>query len=57
MSKAAVNFLTSEDAIKYYKTQGKIPTIRTLGKVAAAIECGLSLDTDTLINYTECPAY
>lgn len=54
---AAVNFLTSEEAIKYYKTQGKIPTIRTLGKVATAIECGLTLDTDTLINYTECPAY
>lgn len=55
--KKAVAFLCNDEAIKYYKTNGKIPTIRTLGKVAVACEYGLPLDTDALINYTECPAY
>ena len=53
----AVAFLCNDEAVKYYKTNGKIPTIRTLGKVAVACEYGLPLDTDALINYTECPAY
>lgn len=53
----AVNFLCNDEAVKYYKTNGKIPTIRTLGKVSVACEYGLPLDTDALINYTECPAY
>lgn len=53
----AVEFLTNNEAVQYYKTQGKIPTIRTLGKVAVAIEYDMTLDRDLLENYTECPAY
>lgn len=53
----AVDFLTSPDSVAYYKTQGKIPTIRTLGKIAIALENGLSLDYDALVNFTEKPAY
>lgn len=55
--KKALKFLTSTDAIKYYKTNGKLPTLRTLGKVALECENGGKLDEDTLINNTECPAY
>lgn len=53
----AVKFLTSPEAIKYYKNEGKLPTIRTLGKIALEIENGNILDDDTLRNNTECPAY
>ena len=53
----AVRFLTSASAIKYYKSEGKLPTIRTLGKIALEFENGNAVDEDTLRNYTECPAY
>jgi len=53
----AVKFLTSPAAIKYYKAEGKLPTIRTLGKIALEFENGNAVDEDTLRNYTECPAY
>lgn len=53
----AIKFLTSEQAIRYYKEEGKIPTIRTLGKIAMEYEVGNKIDMDTLINNTECPAY
>lgn len=53
----ALKFLTSPDAIKYYKNNGKLPTLRTLGKVALECEYGNVLDSDTLINNTEAPAY
>lgn len=55
--KKALNFLTSPEAIRYYKNNGKLPTLRTLGKVALECEYGNKLDNDTLINNTECPAY
>lgn len=53
----ALDFLTNEHAIHYYKANGKLPTIRTLGKVAQAVENGITLDEDVLNDYTECPAY
>lgn len=53
----ALDFLTNEHAIHYYKVNGKLPTIRTLGKVAQAVENGITLDEDVLNDYTECPAY
>ena len=55
--KKALAFLTSKDAIRYYKENGKIPTLRTLGKVAVEVEMNTKLDRDTLVNNTECPAY
>lgn len=55
--KKAVDFVTSDAAISYYKNNGKLPTIRTLGRIAVECEQGCSLDTDTLVNNTECPAY
>ena len=55
--KKAVEFLTTESAIRYYKTEGKVPTLRTLGKIALDFELGNDVDQDTLVNQTECPAY
>lgn len=55
--KKAVQFLTTENAIRYYKTEGKVPTLRTLGKIALDFELGNNVDQDTLVNQTECPAY
>lgn len=53
----AVEFLTSDNAIRYYKDQGKVPTLRTLGKIALDFELGMTVDEDTLHNETERPAY
>lgn len=53
----ALSFLTSKSAVSYYKNNEKLPTLRTLGKVAIECEFGNKLDTDTLINNTESPAY
>lgn len=53
----AIKFLTSDVAIAYYKNEGKLPTIRTLGKIAMEYEVGNKIDMDTLINNTERPAY
>lgn len=55
--KKAVDFVTSDDAVSYYKNNGKLPTIRTLGRIAVECEQGCELDYDTLVNNTECPAY
>lgn len=55
--KKALNFLCTEDHIHFYKTNGRLPTIRTLGKIALECECGNELDEDTLYNNTEAPAY
>jgi hypothetical protein len=55
--KKALNFLTSKDAIAYYRNEGKIPTLRTLGKIASEIENGIKPDMDMIINNTESPAY
>lgn len=56
-SRKAVDFLTSPDAIRYYKAEGKVPTLRTLGKIGQNFELGVDVDMDTLVNNTECPAY
>lgn len=53
----ALKFLTSDDAVRYYKNNGKLPTLRTLGKVALECEYGSVPDMDMLINNTESPAY
>lgn len=55
--KKALDFLTTKEHIKFYKENGRLPTIRTLGKVAMECECGNTLDEDTLYNNTEAPAY
>ena len=53
----AVKFLTSQKAIRYYKENGKVPTLRTLGKMALNFELGMPVDDDSLVNETERPAY
>lgn len=55
--KKAVEFLTSETSIRYYKEHAKVPTLRTLGKMALNFEFGNNVDMDTLVNETESPAY
>ena len=55
--KKAVEFLTTDTAIRYYKENAKVPTLRTLGKMALNFEFGNSVDMDTLVNETEKPAY
>lgn len=55
--KKAVNFLTTQKAIRYYKENGKVPTLRTLGKMALNFEMGMPVDDDSLVNETERPAY
>lgn len=53
----AVEFLTNDKAVRYYKEEGKVPTLRTLGKIALDFELGNDVDQDTLVNQTERPAY
>lgn len=53
----ALKFLTSEHALKFYKLNEKLPTLRTLGKVAIEVEYGNHLDEDTIANNCEAPAY
>lgn len=55
--KKTLEFMTSKDAISYYKSNGKLPTLRTLGKIALEYELGNQVDFDTLANNTEAPAY
>ncbi len=55
--KKAVEFLTSETSVRYYKEHAKVPTLRTLGKMALNFEFGNNVDMDTLVNETESPAY
>lgn len=52
-----VKFLTSKESVRYMKSNGKLPTIRTLGKLALECEDGQVLDADALANNTEAPAY
>ena len=56
-TKKAVEFLTSPHAVTYYKTEGKVPTLRTLGRIALDYEMGNIVDEDRLITQTEKPAY
>lgn len=53
----AIKFLSSPNAIRYYKTEGKLPTLRTLGKIALEYQLNDDVNEDTLANNTECPAY
>lgn len=53
----ALKFLTSKQAVDFYKQSEKLPTLRTLGKVAIEVEYGNSLDLDTIANNCEAPAY
>lgn len=53
----AIRYLTSAQAVRYYKEEGKLPTLRTLGKIALEFQTGNTVDENTIINYTECPAY
>jgi len=55
--KKALDFLTSDKAVKYYTDEDKLPTLRTLGKVALEIQAKKPIDDDTLINNTEPRAY
>lgn len=55
--KKALDFLTSERAVSFYKHNEKLPTLRTLGKVSLEVEYGNALDEDTIANNTEAPAY
>ena len=56
-TRKAVEFLTSPHAVTYYKTEGKVPTLRTLGRIALDYEMGNIVDEDRLITQTEKPAY
>lgn len=53
----AIKYLSSPQAIRYYKEEGKLPTLRTLGKIALEFQMGGKIDENTIVNYTECPAY
>ena len=53
----AISFLTSKAAYKFYTETGKLPTLRTLGKIALEYEMSNKVDYDTLDNNTEQPAY
>lgn len=53
----ALAFLTTDKAASFYKHNEKLPTLRTLGKVALEVEYGNALDEDTIANNTEAPAY
>ena len=53
----ALAFLTSKEAIQYYTSTDKLPTLRTLGKVALEIQNGMKVDHDMLVNNTETKAY
>lgn len=53
----ALDFLTTDKAISFYKHNEKLPTLRTLGKVSLEVEYGNALDEDTIANNTEAPAY
>ena len=53
----AVKYLTSPQAIRYYKEEGKLPTLRTLGKIALEFQLNETMDDHAIVNYTECPAY
>lgn len=55
--KKALDFLTSKDAVNYYFDNQKLPTLRTLGKVALEIQSGMAPDDDMLVNNTESRAY
>ena len=55
--KKALSFLTTDKAASFYKHNEKLPTLRTLGKVALEVEYGNALDEDTIANNTEAPAY
>lgn len=55
--KKALAFLTTDKAASFYKHNEKLPTLRTLGKVALEVEYGNALDEDTIANNTEAPAY
>lgn len=55
--KKALDFLTTDKAISFYKHNEKLPTLRTLGKVSLEVEYGNALDEDTIANNTEAPAY
>lgn len=53
--KDVIKFLTSPDSIKYYHDNGKIPTLRNLGKIEGLYQCGAKLETSLLHENTEYP--
>lgn len=53
----AVKFLTSPSSFRFLKQNNRIPTLRTLGKLAIEAMFGNELNEDTLVENTESPAY
>lgn len=51
--KETIDFMTSEDSIKYYIENCKIPTLRNLGKIAGLHQNGIQLETSLLDDNTE----
>lgn len=51
--KTVIEFMTSEEAIKYYIDNCKIPTLRNLGKIAGQYQSDTPLDFSVLENNTE----
>lgn len=52
---SVIKFLTSPEAIKYYHDNGKIPTLRNLGKIECLYQCGAKLELSLLDSNTEYP--
>ena len=52
---SVIKFLTSPEAIKYYHDNGKIPTLRNLGKIECLHQCGAKLELSLLDSNTEYP--
>lgn len=50
-----IDFMTSDTAVKYYVQNGKIPTLRNLGKIAGLYQFGETLDESILEANTEFP--
>lgn len=61
VTKTAVNkvvkFLNSPSSVQFLKQNNRVPTVRTLGKITLDVMDGNELNQDTLIEYTEEPAY
>jgi hypothetical protein len=53
----ALAFMTTKEAIDYYRRSNVIPTLRNLGKIALEIQNGMEINRNLLLNNTEPSAY
>jgi hypothetical protein len=53
----ALAFMTTKEAIDYYRRSNVIPTLRNLGKIAQEIQNGMDIKHSLLVNNTEPSVY